>query len=76
MYATGSFGYNKDLVAAYVLVSHVAAYASIELSSRDLAKLRELLSPDQLAEGERLAGKWQKEIRWSPELAERIGPPH
>lgn len=76
MYATGSFGYSKYLVAGYVLVSHVAAYASIELSSQDLAKLRELLSPDQLAEGERLAGRWQKEIRWSPELAERIGPPH
>jgi TPR repeat protein len=75
MYASGSFGYTKDLILAYVLVSHVADEGN-ELSIRDLQKIRALLSPDQLAEGQRLAGKWQKNVRWSSELAERMGPPH
>jgi TPR repeat protein len=75
MYASGSFGYTKDLVLAYVLVSHVANEGN-ELAIRDLQKIRGLLSPDQLVEGQRLAGKWQSSVRWLPELAERMGPPH
>ena len=75
MYASGSFGYAKDLILAYVLVSHVADEGN-ELSIRDLQKITALLSPDQLVEGQRLAGKWQDNVRWPPELTERMGPPH
>jgi uncharacterized protein len=75
MYASGSFGYTKDLVLAYVLVSHVADGGN-ELATRDLQKIKGLLSPDQLMEGQQLAGKWQSSVRWLPELAERMGPPH
>jgi TPR repeat protein len=75
MYASGSFGYAKDLILAYVLVSHVADKGN-ELSIRDLQKIMGLLSPDQLVEGQRLAVKWPHNIPWLPELSERMGPPH
>lgn len=73
-YANGSFGYNKDLTLAYVLVSHVADLGN-QLAIDNLPKVRALLSPDQLQESERLAEKWKGSGPWPDEIAQRIGPP-
>lgn len=73
MYATGSFGYRKDLTLAYVLVGHAAADGN-KFATNDFQRIRALLSPDQLTEGHQLAQKWQKDLKWIPELTERMGP--
>lgn len=75
IYASGSFGQTKDLVLAYVLFSHAADMGS-KLSLGELPKMRALLSPDQLMEAQRLAGKWKGNVRWPSEIAERLGPPN
>lgn len=75
IYANGSFGQTKDLILAYVLVSHAADMGN-KLSLSDLPKIRALLSPDQLLEGQRLSEKWKGSVRWPPEIAERLGPPN
>jgi TPR repeat protein len=74
-YASGSFGQTKDLILAYVLISHAADMGN-KLSLSDLPKMKALLSPDQLLEGERLAEKWQGNVPWPPEIAARLGPPN
>lgn len=73
IYASGSFGHTQDLILAYVLVSHAADMGN-KLSMSDLPKIRALLSPDQLLEGQRLAEKWKGNVPWPPEIAERLGP--
>ncbi len=75
MYASGSFGHKQDLVLAYVLFSHAADMGS-KLSVSDLPKIKALLSPDQLSEGQRLAEKWKGNVPWPAEIAERLGPPN
>lgn len=75
IYASGSFGQTKDLVLAYVLVSHAADMGN-KLSLDDLPRLRALLSPDQLTEGQRLAEEWKGNVPWPPEIAKRLGPPY
>jgi TPR repeat protein len=74
IYASGSMGHAKDLVLAYVLVSHAADMGK-PLAVGELPKITAVLSPDQLLEGQRLVGKWKGEVRWPPEIAERLGPP-
>jgi uncharacterized protein len=73
-YANGSLGYNKDLILAYVLVSHAADMGK-QLAIDNLPKLRALLSLDQLQESQRLAEKWKGNVPWPAEIAERLGPP-
>ena len=73
MYASGSFGHTKDLILAYVLISHAADMGK-KLALSNLPEVRALLSPDQLLEGQRLAEKWKGNVRWPPEIAERLGP--
>jgi hypothetical protein len=73
MYAGGSFGRAKDLVLAYVLVSH-AADTGDKLAVSSLAELKALLSSDQVSEGRRLAAKWKGSPPWPPEVAGRLGP--
>ena len=75
IYASGSFGHTKDLMLACVLVSHAADIGN-KLSISDLPKITALLSPDQLQEGQRLAEKWKGNVRWPPEIAERLRPPN
>lgn len=75
IYASGSFGQTRDLILAYVLVSHAADMGN-KRSLDDLPKIRELLSPDQLLEGQRLAEKWKGNVPWPPEIAKRLGPPN
>lgn len=75
IYASGSFGQTKDLILAYVLVSHAADMGN-KRSLDDLPKIRSLLSPDQLLEGRRLAEQWKGNVPWPPEIAKRLGPPY
>ena len=75
IYATSSYGRNKDLILAYVLISHAAEMGN-KLSVSDLPKIKALLSPDQLLEGQGLADKWKGNVPWPPEIAERLGPPN
>jgi uncharacterized protein len=72
-YANGSLGYNKDLILAYVLVSHAADMGK-QLAIDNLPKLKALLSLDQLQESQRLAEKWKGNVPWPAEIAERLGP--
>jgi hypothetical protein len=74
-YASGSLGHTQDLILAYVLVSHAAAMGK-QLALNELPNVTALLSPDQLLEGKRLAEKWKGNVRWPPEIAERLGPPN
>jgi uncharacterized protein len=73
IYSTDSFGFAKDLILAYVLVSH-AADAGNKLALSSLPELKALLSPDQVLEGQRLAEKWKGNVPWPPEIAERLRP--
>ncbi len=75
IYASGSIGHAKDLVLAYVLVSHAADMGK-PIALNELPKIAALLSQDQLLEGRRLAEKWKGNVRWPPEIAERLGPPN
>lgn len=75
IYGTGSYGRTKDLILAYVLIGR-AADMGRELSVSELPKIKAVLSPDQLQEGERLAQKWKGKVPWPPEIAERLGPPN
>ena len=75
IYASGSYGHAKDLILAYVLVSH-AADTGNKLALDDLPNVKALLSPDQLLEGQRLAEKWKGNVPWPMEIAERLGPPN
>lgn len=75
IYANRSFGQAKDLILAYALISHAAELGN-KRSLDDLPKLRALLSPDQLLEGQRLAEKWKGNVPWPPEIAKRLGPPY
>lgn len=75
IYASGSYGQTKDLILAYVLFSHAADMGN-KRSLDDLPKIRALLSPDQLLEGQRLAGKWKGNVPWPAEIAKRLGPPN
>lgn len=75
IYASGSIGHTKDLILAYVLVSHAADMGK-QLAIDSLPKMRALLSQDQLQEGQRLAEKWKGNVRWPSEIAERLGPPN
>ena len=73
IYATGSVGYTKDLILAYVLVSHAADMGN-ELARSSLPEIKALLSSYQLLEGQKLAEKWKGKVPWPPEIAERLGP--
>ena len=72
-YASGSLGHTQDLILAYVLVSHAADMGK-QLALNELPNVAALLSPEQLLEGKRLAEKWKGNVRWPPEIAERLGP--
>ena len=74
-YSSGTFGFSKDLILAYVLVSHAANMGN-KLALSSLPELKALLSPDQVLEGQRLAEKWKGNAPWPPEIAERLGPPN
>ena len=63
IYASGAYGHAKDLILAYVLVSH-AADAGHKLALDNLPNAKVLLSPDQLLEGQRLADKWKGNVPW------------
>jgi len=41
-----------------------------------ISKAKDFLTPDQLAEGQRLADEWKENVQWPPEIAERAGPPN
>jgi hypothetical protein len=60
LYETGSAGFPQ--------------YDRLALSA--LPKITALMSPDQLLEGQRLAEKWKGNVRWPPEIVERLGPPN
>jgi TPR repeat protein len=71
IYLSGSFGFAKDLILGYVLVSH-AADTGNKLALSSLPELKALLSPDQVLEGQILAEKWKGNVPWPPEIAERL----
>lgn len=75
IYGYGLLGHAKDLILAYVLVSH-AADTGNKLALSNLPGLKALLSPDQLLEGQVLAEKWKGNVPWPMEIAERLGPPN
>ena len=75
IYGYGLLGHAKDLVLAYVLVSH-AADTGNKLALSNLPGLKTLLSPDQLLESQLLAEKWKGNAPWPMEIAERLGPPN
>jgi TPR repeat protein len=56
VYGHGLLGHAKDLILAYVLVSH-AADTGDKLALNNLPGLKALLSPDQLLEGQALVDK-------------------
>jgi TPR repeat protein len=74
IYASGSHGHAKDLILAYVLVSH-AADSGNKLALDNLPTVKALLSPDQLLEGQALARKWKENVPLPIEIAKRLGPP-
>jgi TPR repeat protein len=71
----GAIYFAKDMIIAYVLISH-AADAGNKLALSSLPELKAHLSPDQLLEGQRLAEKWKGNVQWPPEIAERLGSPN
>lgn len=73
IYSRGFSGFPKDLVLAYVLISH-AADAANKLALGSLPQFKALLSPEQLREGQSLADKWKANTPWPREVAERLGP--
>jgi TPR repeat protein len=74
IYASGSTGHTRDIILAYVLLSHAAGMGK-QIALDALPGLTALLSPDQLQEARRLAETWQENAAWPPEIAKRLGPP-
>jgi TPR repeat protein len=72
---SGSFGFVKDPILGYALISH-AADTGNKLALGSLAELNAHLPPDQVREGQRLADKWKGSVPWPAEIAERLGPPN
>ena len=75
IYSTGTFGFAKDPILGYALVSH-AADTGNKFALSSLAELKAHLLPNQVREGQRLADKWKKSLPLPPEIAERLGPPN
>ena len=74
IYATGAVGYTKDLIIAYVHISHAADMGD-ELARSSLPEIKARLSSNQSLEGQKLAENWKEKVPWPPEIAERLGPP-
>jgi uncharacterized protein len=70
-YANGSFGFAKDPVLGYALISH-AADAGDELGRNCLSKVVALMSVEQFSKGQTLAKEWKANAPWPPKITERM----